>query len=402
MKLRARIDAATRLCRRTARPLSFFVGRLRSFIALITLWSISQSVFAQAFDMRPGVTDMSQRIQRLHHLSFWICAIVGLVVFGVMAYSIWAHRRSKNPVPATFHHSTLVEIIWTLVPVLILIAIAIPATQTLIDIEDNSDADLTILVTGSQWKWHYQYVEAGIGYYSNMATPLEQINNIEAKGENYLLEVDNPLVLPTNLKVRFLTTSDDVIHSWWVPDFAVKQDALPGLINEAWTRVSVPGVYRGQCTELCGMNHAFMPVVVEVRPEEEFLAWIEDQRIANELSGDAAVAARSRDWAMEELMPMGEEVYLAHCATCHMPDGDGQGIKYPALAVALDPTRVISTGPVEDHLERVMNGLASTEMQAWAPQLSDVELAAVITYERNAWGNSTGDIIQPLTVYEAR
>ena len=209
-------------------------------------------------------------------------------------------------------------------------------------------------------------------------------------------------MIPTNLKVRFLTTSDDVIHSWWVPDFAVKQDALPGLINEAWTRVNVPGTYRGQCTELCGMNHAFMPVVVEVLPEEEFLAWIEDQRIANALSGEAAVAARSRDWGMEELMPMGEDVYVTHCATCHMPDGEGQGIKYPALAVALDPTRLISTGPVEGHLDRVMNGLAGTEMQAWAPQLSDLELAAVITYERNAWGNNMGDIVQPLTVFEAR
>ena len=403
MKLKTLIDTMTRLCQWIIRHFSFFAGKFRSGLALVALWVSSQSAFAQLLgDMRPGVTDMSLRIQQIHHLSLWICTIVGLLVFSVMAYSIWAHRRSRNPVPATFHHSTPVEIVWTVIPALILIAIAVPATQTLIDIEDNSDADLTVLITGSQWKWHYQYVESDIGYYSNGTTPLEQINNIEAKSENYLLEVDNPLVIPTNLKVRFLTTSDDVIHSWWVPDFAVKQDALPGLINEAWTRVNVPGTYRGQCTELCGMNHAFMPVVVEVLPEEEFLTWIEDQRIANALSGEAAVAARSRDWGMEELMPMGEDVYVTHCATCHMPDGEGQGIKYPALAVALDPTRLISTGPVEGHLDRVMNGLAGTEMQAWAPQLSDLEMAAVITYERNAWGNNTGDIVQPLTVFEAR
>ncbi len=372
-------------------------NKVRSFLLLVVLWVFSQSAFAQMFDMRPGVTDISQRIQRLHHLTLWICIIVGVIVFGAMFYSIVAHRRSVHPKPANFHESLRVEIVWTLIPTLILIVIAVPATTTLIDIEDNTESDLTVLITASQWKWHYQYVEAGIGYYSNLSTPLEQINNLEPKGENYLLEVDNPLVLPTNLKVRFLTTSDDVIHSWWVPDFAVKQDALPGFINEAWTRVPVPGVYRGQCTELCGMNHAFMPVVVEVRPEEEFLAWIEDQRVANELAGEAAVAARSRTWTMAELMPMGEDVFITHCATCHQPDGLGQGIKYPALAGSL-----IATGPIEMHLERVLDGLAETEMQAWAPQLSDLELASVITYERNAWGNDTGDVVQPLTVYEAR
>lgn len=377
--------------------MSLGAGALYRLLVLAALWAGSQSAIAQVFDMRPGVTEMSQRIQQLHHWILWICVIVGLIVFGVMFYSIIAHRRSRNPEPANFHHSTLVEIIWTLIPTVILIGIAVPATRTLLDIEDNTDSDLTVLITASQWKWHYQYVEAGIGYYSNLTTPLDQINNIAPKGENYLLEVDNPLVLPTNLKVRFLMTSDDVIHSWWVPDFAVKQDALPGLINEAWTRVDVPGVYRGQCTELCGMNHAFMPVVVEVRPEEEFLSWIEDQRLANDLAGEAAVAARSRDWTMEELMPMGEAVFITHCATCHQPDGTGQGIKYPSLAGG-----VIPTGPVEAHLDRVMNGLAETEMQAWAPQLSDLDLAAVITYERNAWGNDTGDVVQPLTVFSAR
>ena len=393
----ARIVATALLCRRAARNVSLGAGALYRLLVLAALWAGSQSAIAQVFDMRPGVTEMSQRIQQLHHWILWICVIVGLIVFGVMFYSIIAHRRSRNPEPANFHHSTLVEIIWTLIPTVILIGIAVPATRTLLDIEDNSDSDLTVLITASQWKWHYQYVDADIGYYSNLATPLDQINNIAPKGENYLLEVDNPLVLPTNLKVRFLMTSDDVIHSWWVPDFAVKQDALPGLINEAWTRVDVPGVYRGQCTELCGMNHAFMPIVVEVRPEEEFLSWIEDQRLANDLAGEAAVAARSRDWTMEELMPMGEAVFITHCATCHQPDGTGQGIKYPSLAGG-----VIPTGPVEAHLDRVMNGLAETEMQAWAPQLSDLDLAAVITYERNAWGNDTGDVVQPLTVFSAR
>lgn len=377
--------------------ISFADGRRRGGWVAWALLSFPAGALAQMWDMRPGVTAMSQHLRTLHHMSLWVCVVVGIVVFGAMFYTIFAHRRSRHPVPATFHHNTRVEIIWTVIPTLILVGMAVPATLALRDIEDNSNSDLTVLVTGSQWKWHYQYVEADIGFYSNMSTPVEQINNIEEKSEHYLLEVDNPLVIPTNLKVRFLTTSDDVIHSWWVPDFAVKQDAIPGFINESWAIVEEPGIYRGQCTELCGMNHAYMPVVVEVRPEEDFLAWIEEQRIANELAGEAAVAARSRDWSMEELLPMGEEVYLAHCATCHQPDGSGQGIRYPALAGG-----VIATGPVEAHIDRVMNGLAETEMQAWAPQLSDLEIAAVITYERNAFGNDMGDVVQPLTVFNAR
>jgi cytochrome c oxidase subunit 2 len=347
--------------------------------------------------MRPGVTDMSQRIQSLHHLSLGVVIVVGIVVFGAMFYTMFAHRRAKHPVPAKFHENTRVEILWTLIPTLILIVMAVPATTALIDIEDNTNADMTVLVTASQWKWHYQYVEADIGFFSNLATSQDAINNIEDKDETYLLDVDNPLVLPTDKKVRFLMTSGDVIHSWWVPDFAVKQDAVPGFINEAWTRIDEAGIYRGQCTELCGMNHAFMPIVVEVLPEEEFDAWLQDQRVAGELAGEAAVAARSRTWTMEELMPMGEAVFIQHCATCHQPDGSGQGIKYPSLIAS-----EIATGPIEGHLQRVMNGAADTEMQAWAPQLSDLDLAAVITYERNAFGNNTGDVVQPLTVYEAR
>jgi len=370
---------------------------LKSGLVIPILWGTSHAAFAAAMDMREGVTDMSQRIQALHHLSLWVCVVMGVLVFGAMFYSMFAHRRSKHPQPADFHESTAVEIVWTLIPVLILVGMAIPATTTLIEIEDNSDADITVLITASQWKWHYQYLEADIGYYSNLATPTEQIENLEPKGENYLLEVDNPLVLPTNKKVRFLTSSNDVIHSWWVPDFAVKQDAIPGYINEAWTRVPQPGVYRGQCTELCGKDHAYMPVVVEVRPEEEFDQWIEDQRIARELASGQAVADRAKTWTMAELMTIGEAVFLDNCATCHEPDGVGQGSTYPALAGGEIPT-----GPLPVHIDRVMNGKAETEMQGWAPQLSDRNLAAVITYERNAWGNDTGDLIQPRTIYAAR
>jgi len=363
----------------------------------LILWGIPHVSFASKYNMRPGVTEMSQRVQQIHQMGLWVCVIVGIIVFGAMFYSMFAHRRANNPSPATFSESTLVEIIWTVVPVLILIVMAIPATNALRDIEDNDNSDMTVLITGSQWKWHYKYLDSGISYYSNIATPDEQINNLEPKDEFYLLDVDNPLVLPTNKKIRFLMASDDVIHSWWVPDFAVKQDAIPGFINEAWTRLDQTGVYRGQCAELCGKDHAFMPIVVEVQPEAEFDSWIADQRLAMALASETAVADRNKTWTMAELLPMGAAIYLEHCATCHEPDGRGQGTTYPALVGGELPT-----GPLAPHIERVMNGKAETEMQSWAPQLSDRELAAVITYERNAWGNATADLIQPRTIYAAR
>ncbi len=365
------------------------------FVGLLFVYS--SNVFPVEFDLREGVTDVSRQIQSLHQMSLAVCVIVGIGVFGAMFYSMFAHRRSRHPVPATFHESTKVELIWTLIPTLILIVMAVPATTTLIEIEDNSDSDLTVLITGSQWKWHYQYVEANIGYYSNMSTPQEQIDNLAPKDINYLLETDKPLVLPTNKKVRFLTTSNDVIHSWWVPDFAVKQDAIPGFINEAWTRLEVTGVFRGQCSELCGKNHAFMPIVVEVIAEEEFDAWIADQRLAMSLASETAVADRNQEWAKSELLQIGEEVFVSQCATCHQTNGMGQPGKYPELVGS-----PITTGPIEDHLNRVMNGKAKTEMQAWAPQLTDLEIAAVITYERNTWGNDSGDLIQPMAVYLSR
>ncbi len=372
-------------------------GGLKSGLCVLIVWSVPHAALASKFNMRPGITEMSVRVQQIHQMGLWVCVIIGLLVFGAMFYSMFAHRRSRNPVPATFSESLTVEIIWTLVPILILVAMAIPATTALRDIEDNEDSDMTVLITASQWKWHYKYLDSGISFYSNIATPQEQIDNLEPKGEFYLLEVDNPLVLPTNKKIRFLVTADDVIHSWWLPDFAVKQDAIPGFINEAWTRIPVTGIFRGQCAELCGLKHAYMPIVVDVRPEAEFDAWIESQRIAAELAGEAAVAARARTWTMNELLTIGEATFVKHCATCHERDGMGQGDKYPALSGS-----EIATGAIEDHLGRVMEGKADTEMQAWAPQLSDLEIAAVITYERNSWNNNTDDIIQPITVYEAR
>jgi cytochrome c oxidase subunit 2 len=366
-------------------------------LTILLLWGAPHIALASALNMRPGVTDMSVRIYQIHQMALWVCVVVGVIVFGAMFYSMIAHRRSRNPTPASFTDSALIEFIWTLIPVLILIAMAIPATIALIEIEDNDNSDMTVLITASQWKWHYEYLGTETSYYSNIATPDEQIENLEPKDEHYLLDVDNPLVLPTNKKIRFLTTADDVIHSWWVPDIAVKQDAIPGFINEAWAEIPVAGIYRGQCAELCGIGHAYMPIVADVRPEAEFDAWLEEQRLAAALAGEAAVAARAKTWSMQELVSVGEQVFIKHCATCHERDGMGQGSKYPALAGS-----AIATGVIEDHLNRVMNGLVDTEMQAWAPQLSDLDIAAVITYERNNWGNDTGDIVQPITIYEAR
>lgn len=379
------------------KTLSLLVRKLKTALVVGVSCAFPVPALAVEFDLRPGVTDMSQRIQSLHHLSLTICVVVGIVVFGAMFWSIYRHRQKYRPKPARFHENIKVEIVWTLIPTMILVGMAIPATVTLIEIEDNSDADMTVLITASQWKWHYEYLDSGISYYSNLATPQEQIDNVEPKDEHYLLDTDRRLVLPTNKKIRFLTASEDVIHSWWVPDFAVKQDAIPGFINEAWTRLDTTGVFRGQCTELCGKGHAFMPIVVEVIPEEEFDAWIDEQKLATALASETAVRDRQKTWAMIELMEIGQNVFVSHCATCHQTTGMGQPGKYPALAGG-----EITTGPIEAHLDRVMNGKEKTEMQAWAPQLTDLELAAVITYERNSWGNDTGDLVQPITIYAAR
>lgn len=340
-------------------------------------------------NMTEGVTEISQKVFSLHMTIFLICCVIGVIVFGLMFYSIIRHRKSTGRSPAQFHESTKIEILWTAIPFLILIGMAIPATKTLIAMEDTSDADVTIKVTGSQWKWHYEYFGQDLGYYSVLATQREQINNKFAKGDNYLLEVDRPLVLPVGKKVRFLITSDDVIHSWWVPAFAVKKDANPGFINEAWTRVEQPGVYRGQCAELCGKDHGFMPIVVIVKPVDEYQAWLsEQQRLA------AAKKAEEQEllamtMGKEELMTLGQATYNGYCAACHQPNGEGLPGIFPALKGSK-----IATGDVTKHIDIVLHGKSGTAMQAFAKQLSLKELAAVITYERNAWGNDTGDLVQ--------
>ncbi len=345
------------------------------------------------YNLRQGVTDISENVYQLHMTIFIICCVIGVVVFAVMFWALLKHRKSKGVTPATFHESTKVEILWTAIPFVILIAMAVPATKTLIAMEDTTKADITIKVTGSQWKWHYEYMGHDVGFYSLLSTPQEQIKNAQNKGDNYLLEVDKPLVIPTNQKVRFLMTSDDVIHSWWVPDFAVKKDANPGFINEAWTRVNEPGTYRGQCAELCGKDHGFMPVVVEAKPPEEFDAWLSEQKQAKQAQAQADAELLEQILSEDELMASGEQVYITRCAACHQPTGLGLPGVFPAIKGS-----PIATGDINDHIDIVVHGKPGTAMQAFVGQLTLKELAAVVTYQRNAFGNETGDIVQPSVI----
>ena len=341
-------------------------------------------------NMSPGVTEIGAEIYDLHMLILIICVIIGLLVFGVMFYSIIYHRKSRGVVPAQFHESTKVEIAWTAVPFLILVGMAVPATSTLLEVYDNDEAELDILITGYQWKWRYEYLDdsgAPVAFFSNLSTSQEAIYNTEDKGQNYLLEVDEPLVIPVDTKVRFLITANDVIHSWWVPEMAVKRDAIPGFINEAWSKVSEEGIYRGQCTELCGAYHGFMPVVVHAVSQEEFDSWMAAKRAekATEL------ASASVEMSLDALMSEGEAIYKTQCVACHGAAGEGGvGKAIAGSAVAL--------GDINTHLDVSIKGVAGTAMQAFGGQLSDTEMAAVITYQRNAFGNNTGDVVQPADV----
>jgi cytochrome c oxidase subunit 2 len=352
---------------------------------------LSSGVRAAAeMNMRPGVTETSIEAYELHMMVIWIMVAISVVVFGAMIYSFIFHRKSKNPTPATFSHSTRVEFIWTIIPIIILIYLTIPAVKLLIKMEDASEAEMSIQVTGSQWKWHYKYLEHEIDFFSNLDRSLE-IND-----PNYLLAVDNHLVIPAGTKVRFLVTAQDVIHSWWVPDLAVKKDAIPGFINETWTLVpenAIGETFRGQCTELCGKDHGFMPVVVDVVSKADFAKWVEHKAEERKIAEIAAAEAASQSWDMDKLMALGKTTYDVKCAACHQISGEGIPPAFPALKGSS-----IATGPVEGHMNIVVNGKQETSMAAYGPQLTDAELAAVITYERNAWGNNTGDKVQPADI----
>ncbi|MGB5276101.1 MAG: cytochrome c oxidase subunit II [Gammaproteobacteria bacterium] len=344
-------------------------------------------------NMKPGVTSFSQGAYEIHTMVMWICVVIGIVVFGAMIYSIVKHRKSKGAVPASFHENTTVEVVWTVIPFLILIAMAIPATKVLLAMEDTSNSDMSIKVTGYQWKWHYDYLGEDVSFFSNLTTPIEQIKGEAEKTDNYLLEVDNKLVIPTNKKVRLLFTSNDVIHAWWVPAFGVKKDSIPGFINESWVEVSEPGIYRGKCAELCGQNHGFMPVVVEVKSEEDYVAWLNTKKA---LAAEEAASA-DKTYTQAELMAQGEKVYKTACAACHQVNGEGLPPMFPGLKGS-----AVAMGDIAKHIDIIINGVSGTAMQAFGAQLNDADIAAVVTYERNAWGNDTGDVTQPADIKAAR
>ncbi|MCY4470445.1 MAG: cytochrome c oxidase subunit II [Thiotrichales bacterium] len=367
-----------------------------SGMVVFTLLALASTGAFAAWDLNlpVGVTPISKIVYDLHMLILWICVAIGVVVFGVMLISIVRHRKAAGAQAAQFHHSTFAEIAWTVVPIVILVSMAVPATTTLIEMEDTSDADLTVKVTGYQWKWKYEYIEDGVTVYSTLAPSSRQaIYEDPTAVENYLLEVDNPIVFPVDKKVRLLLTADDVIHAWWVPELGQKKDAIPGYINEIWTRVEEPGVYRGQCAELCGKDHGFMPIVVRAAPEEEYKAWVAERKMAQ--AEQAAVAMRT--WGRNELMALGEKVYVTSCATCHQVDGVGVAGAFPSIRGS-----DVATGDVQAHLELVMDGRNGTAMKPFGSQLTDVELAAVVTYQRNAFGNATGDVVQPSMISAAR
>ncbi|NIF55614.1 cytochrome c oxidase subunit II [Burkholderia sp. Ax-1724] len=346
-----------------------------------------------AINLQPPATRIAEELFSLHMFMLALCTVIFVGVFGVMFYSIFAHRKSKGHKASHFHESTTVEIIWTIVPFVIVVLMALPATKAVVAMKDTSNADLTIKVTGYQWKWGYDYVKGpgeGISFLSTLATPRAETEGREPISTLYLQEVDNPLVVPVDKKIRIITTANDVVHSWYVPAFGVKQDAIPGFVRDTWFKANRTGTFRGFCTELCGKEHAFMPVVVEVLSADDYAKWVEVQQKKMAAGQDDP----NRTYTMAELMERGGKVYAANCAVCHQPTGKGAGV-FPAL----DGSK-IANGPIADHVSLVLKG--KNAMPSWAPTLNDVEIASVITYERNSWGNHTGDILQPKQVADAR
>lgn len=363
----------------------------------LALGTLTALVFAAAvsaeqsvLNMPKGVTPIAHEVYKLHMFMFWICVAIGVVVFGYLLWAMVFHRKSLGHEPAQFHEHLGAEISWTVIPFLLLFVMAWPATVALKDLYDSSEAELDIKVTGYQWKWQYEYLGEGVSFMSELATPMDQVYNIDEKSETYLQEVTAPLVLPVDTKVRFLVTSKDVIHAWWVPDFAVKRDAIPGYTVETWATVLETGTYRGECAELCGKDHAFMPIVVEVLPKEEYAKWIAEKKV----EAQAIAALKDKTYSMDESMELGKTVYDRSCASCHGVSGQGVPGAFPAIAGS-----PVATGDIDKHLDVLVNGVAGTAMQSFISQLSEADIAAVITYQRNAFGNDTGDLVQPIDVY---
>ena len=372
------------------------ISRITGKFFYTLLFLVPTSVFSEASDynMRVGVTEVSKEIFDLHMLIMWICVWIGVVVFGIMFWSLWKYRKSSGAIAAKFDDHFWVEIAWTVAATVILVGMAIPSTSVMIKAYDDTEGDVNIMVTGYQWKWQYKYLEDGVSFFSNLATSQEEINNALPKGEFYLSEVDEPLVIPINKRIRFLITGNDVIHSWWVPDFAVKQDAVPGFINTAWTNVPKPGIYRGACTELCGLKHAFMPVVVRAVEQEEYEAWI-IEKIA---LAEAEKLLTEKVWTKAELIERGQGVYLKNCVACHQANGQG----LPPVFPSLEGSQIVMRDKARN-IEILMEGVQGAAMQDFSKQLSEVDIASVITYTRDSWSNGKngdGEIVVPKDIVD--
>ena len=347
-----------------------------------------------------GVTRVASDLADLHWLLLVICALIFVGVFGVMIYSIVMHRKSKGAIPAKFHEHVGIEIAWTVIPFLIIIAMAVPATRAVVNMKDTSSPDLTVLATGYQWMWGYEYLDGpaqGVKFLARLSTPREQIEGNAPKSNTYLMETDNHLVVPVNKKVRVVLTANDVIHSWMVPDFGVKQDAMPGVLRDTWFRAEKAGIYRGQCAELCGKDHAFMPIVVEVMEQPDYEKWAAEQQQAMQAAADDP----TKTYELEELMTRGEKVYAGTCVACHQANGQGMPPTFPALA----GNQATVLAPMKGQIDIVLNGKPGTAMAPFRDLLNDVEIASVITYTRHAWGNDgkgPDPVVQPADVTAQR
>jgi cytochrome c oxidase subunit 2 len=365
---------------------------LRAALSGVLLAAAGGAAAVQSrYNLAPPVTQIARDVHWLHNMMLIICGLIFVAVFSIMFYSIWKHRKSKGAVAANWHENTTVEIVWTVIPFIIVIVMALPATKAVVAMKDTSNADLTVKATGYQWQWGYDYVRGegeGISFLSKLATPVAQIEGSEAKTSTYLLDVTQPLVVPVNKKIRVITTSNDVIHAWWMPAFSVKQDAIPGFARDAWFRAEKIGTFRGQCAELCGKDHAFMPIVVRVVSAEDYSKWVAGKK--------KEIAALQDDplkqWTLAELVARGEKVYQANCQSCHQANGQGVAGAFPPLA----GSKVVATKPDQIHI--MLNG--KNAMPSWKA-LSDVELAAVATYTRNSFGNKS-DEVQPSEFKAAR
>jgi cytochrome c oxidase subunit 2 len=365
--------------------------RLAAWAALLSASGAATADYA--YNLQEPASQIARDVFQLHNWIMLVCLGIFVVVFGAMFYSLIKHRKSVGHKAAHFHENTTVEVIWTVIPFVILMGMAYPAAKVVIDMKDTSNPDLTVKITGYQWKWGYDYLNEGVSFYSNLSTPREQIENTATKGEHYLLEVDEPMVVPVGKRVRLLITANDVLHAWWVPALGAKQDAIPGFIRDSWFKADKIGTYRGQCVELCGKDHGFMPIVVEVVSEEDYAKWVAKKKGA----ADVAAADNTRTFDTAELVTRGQKVYEANCAACHQANGMGLPGAFPAISGSK-----VATGPIDAHIDIVLNGKPGTAMSAFGGQLSDADIAAVVTYQRNAWDNKVGDAAQPAQIAAAR